>query len=74
MTMNRQCLHGVDVGPLDDYGATDEEPVSSSYCNDCNPRLVKMDNGTWTHSIEWQYLTHEEQDFLSVANSPENNS
>ena len=33
----RRCPHGVQVGPLDDYGVPADSPVSSTYCKRCNP-------------------------------------
>lgn len=32
----RQCPHGVDVGPLDDYERGPDDLVASSYCDICN--------------------------------------
>lgn len=60
----RKCPHGIDVGPLDDFGVDPSSPVKSIYCNECAPRLVLMADGRWTHSVEWQYLTEEEKSFL----------
>lgn len=31
----RQCPHGVNVGPLDDYGVPDDQRVYSTYCAEC---------------------------------------
>jgi hypothetical protein len=33
----RKCPHGVNVGPLDDYGIPEDKPVQSTYCRVCNP-------------------------------------
>jgi hypothetical protein len=54
----RKCPHGVDVGPLDDYGVPDEvrESPYSAYCWKCNgedgptpqypePALARLDSG-----------------------------
>lgn len=32
----RQCPHGVNVGPLDDYERGPDDLVASSYCDICN--------------------------------------
>ena len=31
----RRCSHGVQVGPLDDYGVPENERVYSTYCAEC---------------------------------------
>lgn len=57
----RKCPHGIEVGPLDDYEVPDTVEVKSVYCNQCHPRIVKNDDGSYTNSIEFQYLTDDEK-------------
>jgi hypothetical protein len=37
----RQCPHGVNVGPLDDYGVADGDRVFSTYCEQCHEDQVR---------------------------------
>jgi hypothetical protein len=37
----RQCPHGVNVGPLDDYGVAPDQRVFSTYCDQCHEDQVR---------------------------------